>query len=161
MAKKSGDNLQDEQQAYCKIRGKLGYSALEIKSDLDKVYGESALPYRTVARWVSLFRGGRENIQDEPRPGRPATAVSDKDVASVKVLIEEYALYTVEELANLSGLNLSAVLIWKKRETQAQEGLRPLGPPLIDTRAKAGPRRENVPAPGYVQRQGPKTLERS
>ena len=48
------------------MRGKLGYSATEIKEDLDKVYGESTLTYGNVDKWASLFRAGRENIQGRP-----------------------------------------------------------------------------------------------
>ena len=43
-------NFREEQRAYCKICGLLGKRASEIKSELDTVYGENTLPYRTVAR---------------------------------------------------------------------------------------------------------------
>ena len=83
MAEK-GRDLMEEQRAYCKIRSKLGQNASEIKNDLDIVYGEGALKYRTVARWVALFRDGRESVKDGPRSGRPSSAVSEDDVISVK-----------------------------------------------------------------------------
>ena len=37
-----------EQRAHTKIRVLLGYSATDIKHDLDKVYGTSALSYPTI-----------------------------------------------------------------------------------------------------------------
>ena len=37
-----------EQRAHTKIRVLLGYSATDIKHDLDKVYGTSALSYITI-----------------------------------------------------------------------------------------------------------------
>ena len=49
MEENQGD-FREEQRAYYKIRGLLGKSAPEIKSELDTVYGENTLPYRTVAR---------------------------------------------------------------------------------------------------------------
>ena len=49
MDENQGD-FREEQRAYCEIRGLLGKSASEIKSELDTVYGENTLPYRTVAR---------------------------------------------------------------------------------------------------------------
>ena len=30
--------------------------------ELDTVYGENTLPYRTVARWVSYFKEGRSSV---------------------------------------------------------------------------------------------------
>jgi hypothetical protein len=42
-----------------KNRGLLGKCALEVKTDLDLVYGENALPYPAIARWVSMFREDR------------------------------------------------------------------------------------------------------
>ena len=76
----------------------MGISALEIQRDLEIVYGEQALPCRTVARWVSLFKDGRNRIEDEPRPGRPPSTASERDVATVKCLVEEDARYTIEEI---------------------------------------------------------------
>lgn len=46
---------------------------------------------------------------DEPRAARSAAAVPEKDVASVKMLIEEDVRNSVVELINLSGLNSSAL----------------------------------------------------
>ena len=65
------DDFREEQRAYCKIRGLLGKSTSEIKSELDTVYGENTLPYRSVARWVSYFKVGRSSVKDEAHQGRP------------------------------------------------------------------------------------------
>ncbi|XP_053389318.1 protein GVQW3-like [Mercenaria mercenaria] len=92
---------------------RLDYNAsdTEIKADLDKVYGDSALPYRSIARWVSLFKEGRTSTKDEARPGCPLTAVSHKDIDDVKVIIEKDARCTVEQIKEMSGLNSSAVFL--------------------------------------------------
>jgi hypothetical protein len=53
-------DLREEQIGYYKIRAGLFVKcALEIKTDLDLVYGENALPYRTIARWASMFKKDR------------------------------------------------------------------------------------------------------
>ena len=108
MAECAANDLKQEQRGYCKIRGKLGISALEIQHDLEIVYGEQALSYRTVARWVSLLKDGRNHIEDEPRPGRPPSTASERDVATVKRIVED-ARYTIEETSDISGLNSSLV----------------------------------------------------
>ena len=82
MNKNQGD-FREEQRVYCKVRRLLGKSASEIKSELDTVYRENTLPYRTVARWVSYFKEGRSSVKDKARPGRPVSATSENDVATV------------------------------------------------------------------------------
>lgn len=104
-----GNNFQDEQRAYCKIRALLGVAAPDIKSDLDNVYGDSALSYATVRRWVRLFTSGREATKDEARPGRPVTTMTDGNIAAVKKAVEDDARCTVEEIGNLCGINSSSV----------------------------------------------------
>ena len=40
-----------------------------VFKDCEKHVGDAALSYRTVARWVKLFREGRDSIQDSCRSG--------------------------------------------------------------------------------------------
>jgi hypothetical protein len=62
---------------------------------------ENALLYRTIAKWVSMFKEGRTNINDDPRPGRPISATSEKDNSTVKAIVDEDARYTVQEKSDL------------------------------------------------------------
>ena len=103
------DGKISEQRAYCKIRAQLGFSPTEIHADLQKVYGNSALKYATVCKWV---RGidGRESIENDPLVGRRVSILTEKNVATVKTLIEEDACYTVQEIEELSGIHWSSVL---------------------------------------------------
>ena len=41
-----------EQRVYCKIRAQLGFPPTEIHADLQTVYGNGALKYATVSKWV-------------------------------------------------------------------------------------------------------------
>ena len=99
-----------EQRAYCKIRAQLGFPPTEIHADLQKVYGNGALKYATVFKWVHLFNDGWESIENDPRVGRPVSILTEKNVATVKTLIEEDACYTMQEIEELSGIHLSSVL---------------------------------------------------
>ena len=78
---------------------------------MQNVYGNSALKYATVCKWVRRFNDGRESIENDPLVGRPVSVMTEKNVATVKTLIEEDARYTVQEIQELSGINLSSV--WK------------------------------------------------
>ena len=98
------DGKISEQRVYCKIRAQLGFPPTE------KVYGNGALKYATVCKWVRRFNDGQESNENDPRVGRPVSVFTEKNVATVKMLIEEDARYTVQEIEELSGIHSSSVL---------------------------------------------------
>ena len=99
-----------EQRVYCKIRAQLGFPPTEIHADLQKVYGNGALKYATVCKWVCRFNDGWESIENDPQVGRPVSVLMEKNVATVKKLIEEDVCYTVQDIEKLSGIHSSSVL---------------------------------------------------
>ena len=99
-----------EQRAYCKIPAQLGFLPTEIHADLQKVYGNGALKYATVCKWVHCFNDGRESIENDPWVGRPVSVLTEQNVATVKTLFEEDARYTVQVIEELSGIHSSSVL---------------------------------------------------
>ena len=99
-----------EQRVYCNIQAQLGFPPTEIHVDLQKVYGNGALKYSTVCKWVRHFNDGWESIDNDPRVGRSVSVLTEKNVAIVKMLIEEDARYTVQEIEELSGIHSSSVL---------------------------------------------------
>ena len=104
------DGKISEQRVYCKIRAQLGFPPTEIHADLQKVYGNGALKYATVCKWVRRFNDDRESIQNDPRVGRLVSILTEKNVATVKTLIEEHVCYTMQEIEELSGIHSSSVL---------------------------------------------------
>ena len=104
------DGKISEQRVYCKIRAQLGFPRTEIHADLQKFYGNGAFKYATVCKSVRCFNDGRESIENDPRVGRPVSVLTEKNVATVKTLIEEDACYTVQEIEELSGIHSSSVL---------------------------------------------------
>ena len=104
------DGKMSEQRVYCKIRAQLGFLPTEIHADLQKVYGNGALKYATVRKWVRHFNDGRESIENDPWVGRLVSVLTEKNVASVKTLSEEDACYTMQEIEELSGIHSSSVL---------------------------------------------------
>ena len=99
-----------EQRVYCKIRAQLGFPPTE-----KKVHGNGALKYATVCKWVRRFNDGRESIENDPRVSKPVSVLTEKNVATVKTLIEEDARYTVQEIEELSGIYSSVLKILRKR----------------------------------------------
>ena len=104
------DGKISEQRVYCKIRAQLQFPPTEIHADLQKVYGNGALKYATVCKWLHRFNDGQESIENDPRVGKPVSVLMEKNVATVKTLIEENACYTMQEIEELSGIHSSSVL---------------------------------------------------
>ena len=104
------DGKISEQRVYCKIRAQLGFPPTEIHADLQKLYGNGALKYATVCKWVRRFNDCRGSIENDPQFGRPVSVLTEKNIATVKTLIEEDARYTVQEIVELSGIHSSSVL---------------------------------------------------
>ena len=63
-----------------------------------------------VCKWVRCFNDGQESTENDTRVGRPVSVLMEKNVATVKTLIEEDAHYTVQEIEELSGIHSSSVL---------------------------------------------------
>ena len=85
------DGKISEEKVYCKIGAQLGFPPTEIHADLQKVYGNGALKYATVCKWVRHFNDGHKSIENDLRVGRPVSVVTEKNIATVKTLIEEDA----------------------------------------------------------------------
>jgi len=73
----------------------------ECHHSLQEACGESALPYRTVTRWVKAFNDGCQNVADMRRPGRPS--VSEK-VYALTALPDSDRRLTIRELGRETGL---------------------------------------------------------
>ena len=104
------DGKISEQRVCCKIQAQLGFPPTEIHADLQKVYGNGALKYGTVCKWVLCLNDGPQSIENDPRVGRSVSVLTEKNVATVKTLTEEDTCYTMQEIQELSGIHLSSVL---------------------------------------------------
>ena len=104
------DGKISEQRVHCKIQAQLRFPPTGIHAYLQKVYGKGALKYVTVCKWVRRFNDGRESIENDPQVGRPVSVLMEKNVATMKTLIEDNARYTIQEIEELSCIHLSSVL---------------------------------------------------
>jgi transposase len=68
-----------EHRAIIKFLTREGNSAMEIKNRLSAVYGDSSPSYKTVKFWSKQFKWGRESIEDDPRSGRPNSAITQEN----------------------------------------------------------------------------------
>jgi len=56
-----------------------GKSRSEIKERLDVVYGDSSPSMATIKNWFNEIQRGRTSAFDEPRPGAPKSATTERD----------------------------------------------------------------------------------
>ena len=72
------ENQNIEFRAVIKFLTKEGAKAKEIHRRMADVYGDSSPKYSTVAKWSAEFKRGRDSLEDDPRPGRPADVISQE-----------------------------------------------------------------------------------
>lgn len=83
---------------YIFMRFKLGFDAKSIHADFVSIFGDNAISYDTVARWIRHFKDGRQGFEDEPRVGRPITGKSDANIDLVRNIIEDNPYVTYDEI---------------------------------------------------------------
>ncbi|PAA64652.1 hypothetical protein BOX15_Mlig033664g1 [Macrostomum lignano] len=84
-------------------------TALETHAELLATLEAQAPSYATVTRWYREFQAGRTSFSDDPRPGRPPTAVTEENIAAVQELIHQDPRITTDMLAMNVGIGSAAV----------------------------------------------------
>ena len=74
------DRQKFEQRCATKFCVKLGEFATVTYEKLKRAYGEHPLFRAQVFRWHKSFLKGREQVEDEPRAGRPSTSKMEDNV---------------------------------------------------------------------------------
>ena len=72
---------------YIKIRTILEIDPKTIHEELRTALRPNAPSDRTVARWAKRFREGREDVNDDPRSGRPVSELTDENIELVREVI--------------------------------------------------------------------------
>ena len=75
---------------------------------LTKAYGESAISEIWVYEWYKRFQDGREDVEDDERPGRPSTSTTDENVVRVKDMVMNDRRITIREVADDVGIPIGS-----------------------------------------------------
>ena len=78
-------------------------------NNLLEAFQDQAPSKRTVERWFLEFKRDRTSLQDEPRSGRPSTAVTPENIATVESLIKEDSRITYEQFAETLDIGKVAI----------------------------------------------------
>jgi len=88
---------------------KLNESATETFASLTEAYGDATLSRTMVFKWYKALKGGRENVEDDPRSGRPISSTNDQNVEVVRAVMSKDRRLNVRMIAEETGLDKSAV----------------------------------------------------
>jgi len=72
-----------EQHYAIKFCVKLNKSSTETFDSLTEAYGDATLSRTMVFKWHKAFKEGRENVEDDPRSGRPTSSTNNENVEVV------------------------------------------------------------------------------
>ena len=75
---------------------------------LTKAYGESAMSKTRVYEWYKRFQDGREDVEDDKRPGRPSTSKTDENVEKVKEMVMNDRRITIREVADDVSISIGS-----------------------------------------------------
>ena len=102
-----------EQRVNIKFCFKLGKKFAETYELLKKVYGDDCMSRIQVYTWFTRFKNGRDDLNDDPRPGRPEASNRAELVEKVREIIAIGANFTVRMLAeelNSSNCTIYTIL---------------------------------------------------
>ncbi|XP_077971313.1 protein GVQW3-like [Styela clava] len=98
-----------EQRINIKFCVKLGKTATETLQMLRDVYGDSSMSRTRVFEWHKRFVEGREDVEDDPRSGRPCTSTTDTNIEKVWQLVRSDRRLTIRVIANEIGMDKETV----------------------------------------------------
>ncbi|XP_029980215.1 protein GVQW3-like [Sphaeramia orbicularis] len=95
---------------------KLGRSPTECLKLLREAYGEDAMSQPQVFEGHKCFKRGREEVDDDPKSGRPSMTKTDENSERVKKLVRSDRRLTVRMMAEQLSLNRESLHTILKEE---------------------------------------------
>lgn len=81
----------------------------EIHEDLVNTLGECAPSYSTTKKWAAEFKRGRLSIEDDPRSGRPQSAVTEENIKKVHKKVLENRRLKVSDVAEDLDISVGSI----------------------------------------------------
>ena len=102
--------------SYIKCRIRLNIDSKQIFNELSGIYVDLRPCQCALFRWVKAFNAGKFSVEDDTRPGRPKTSVTNANIAAVKIVVGQVARLSVKAIASCTGISEGSVqTILKKR----------------------------------------------
>ena len=109
-----------EQRIIINFLTKEGCKLSEICSRLKRQYSDKTLSNVSVYKWSSVFKKGREMVENEPHEHWPRTSIMGDNSDRVHALIREKRRITVRKLSGI--LNISDGSVKDSHQEQEKKG---------------------------------------
>ena len=86
-----------------------GKSPKEIHQDMQETLGSDAVSYSLVKKWVSRFKMGQNDIQDDPRSGRPISTTTPENVEAIHEMILQNRRISSKDIAETMRMSKERV----------------------------------------------------
>ena len=100
-----------EQRINLKFLVQLGKTPTETFNLLQEVYGDATMSRTRIFEWHKRFREGREDVEDDPRSGRPTTSRTNENVECVREKVHSDRRLTVRMIAD--ELSMNSERVWR------------------------------------------------
>lgn len=80
-----------------------------IHEELAATLGDDSLSYSSVKKWAALFKAGRQSTEDDPRGGRPSTAVTEENMEAVEDSVMNDRRVSVRKIAAETQVSVGSV----------------------------------------------------
>ena len=74
-----------------------------------EVYGDECLSCTEVFKWFKRLKEGREEIEDDQRPGRPSTTKADANIERVCEIVLQNRRLIIRAVAELTDIDIETV----------------------------------------------------
>ena len=95
--------------SYMKCHIRFNRDSKQIFNELCGIYGPQTISVRTVFTWVKAFKTGKFSVEDYIPTGRPKTSVTKANITAVKIVIEQDARLSVQDIASCTGISEGSV----------------------------------------------------
>jgi hypothetical protein len=82
---------------------------MQIKDELDSVYGDSAASFTTVKFWAAEFKCDRKSLGDDEGSGGSKTATTDENIAKVHQMVLDDCQIKAREIAEVMNMSNECV----------------------------------------------------
>ena len=100
-----------EQRINLKFLVRLGETPTETFNLLQEVYGDATMSRTRIFEWRKRFREGREDVEDDPKSGRPTTSRTNENVERVREKVRSDRRLTVRMIAD--ELSMNSERVWR------------------------------------------------
>ena len=98
-----------EQRINIKFCVKLGKTVIETLKMLRDIYGNSSMSRTRVFEWHKRFVEGKEDVEFDPKSGRPCTSTTDTNLEKVRQLVRSDRHLTICVIAIKVGMDKETI----------------------------------------------------